>query len=147
MCEASGAEYGDERQAAVALPPQVIGSIETAFGYGTVTRGSSIAVQAMAGDAVCWGDVIETAPDGRIGIRFIDGTAFKISRGTRVVLSEITTQLQWDLAFSLAGGERDFRFHCRPGAQRPVLSGSTHLLEAFAAGPTPEGSDYCRSWH
>ena len=81
-------EYGDECQAAVALPPQVIGNIETAIGCGTVTRGSSIAVQAMAGDAVCRGDVIETAADGRIGIRFIDGTAFKISRGTRVVLSE-----------------------------------------------------------
>jgi VCBS repeat-containing protein len=77
MFEASGAE-----------PPQVIGNIETTIGCGTVTRGSGIAVQAMVGDAACRSDVIETAAEGRIGIRFIDGTAFKISRGTRVVLSK-----------------------------------------------------------
>src|ERR1700726_4882831 len=77
MFEASGAE-----------PPQVIGNIETAIGCGTVTPGSGIAVQAMVGDAVCRSDVIETAAEGRIGIRFIDGIAFKISRGTRVVLSK-----------------------------------------------------------
>ena len=77
MFEASGGE-----------PPQVIGNIEMAIGCGTVTRGSGIAVQAMVGDAVCRSDVIETAAEGRIGIRFIDGTAVKISRGTRVVLSK-----------------------------------------------------------
>jgi hypothetical protein len=90
MFETSGAEYEDECQAAVDLPPQVIGNIETAIGCGTVTRGSGIAVQAMVGDAVCRGDVIETAADGRIGIRFIDGTAFKIPGGTRVALSAFT---------------------------------------------------------
>src|SRR4030088_3805817 len=42
----------------------------------------------MVGDPVCQGDVIETAADGRIGIRFIDGTVFNTSGGTRVVLSE-----------------------------------------------------------
>ena len=90
MFETSGAEYEDECQAAVDLPPPVIGNIETAIGCGTVTRGSGIAVQAMVGDAVCRGDVIETAADGRIGIRFIDGTAFKIPGGTRVALSAFT---------------------------------------------------------
>ena len=90
MFAASGAEYEDECQAAVDLPPQVIGNIETAIGCGTVTRGSGIAVQAMVGDAVCGGDVIETAADGRIGIRVIDGTAFKIPGGTRVALSAFT---------------------------------------------------------
>ncbi len=90
MFEASGAESGDERQAGVALPPQVIGNIETAIGCGTVTRGSGIAVQAVVGDAVCQGDVIETSAEGRIGIRFIDGTTCKISRGTRVVLGAFT---------------------------------------------------------
>ncbi|WP_024519555.1 Ig-like domain-containing protein [Bradyrhizobium sp. Tv2a-2] len=78
MFEAPGAE-----------PPQVVGNIETAIGCGTVTRGSGIAVQAMVGDAVLQDDVIETAADGRIGIRFIDGTAFKIPEGTRVVLGEL----------------------------------------------------------
>ena len=51
-------------------------------------RASGIAVQVMVGDPVCQGDVIETAADGRIGIRFIDGTVFNLSRSTRVVLNE-----------------------------------------------------------
>ncbi|MBR0756698.1 VCBS domain-containing protein [Bradyrhizobium jicamae] len=42
----------------------------------------------MAGDPVCRGDAIETAAGARIGIRFIDGTVFNLSAGTRVVLDE-----------------------------------------------------------
>ena len=34
------------------------------------------------------GDVIETAVDGRVGIRFIDGTAFNLSGGARMALDE-----------------------------------------------------------
>jgi hypothetical protein len=88
MSVAFGAEYEEECQAGVApqVIGQVIGNIETAIGFGTVTQGNGVAIQAVVGDAVCLGDVIETAADGRIGIRFIDGTAFKISCGTRVVL-------------------------------------------------------------
>src|SRR6266576_2620508 len=81
-------ESGDECKAAVALLPQVIGNIQTAIGRGTLTRASGIAVQVMVGDPVCQGNVIETAADGRIGIRFIDGTVFNLSRSTRVVLDE-----------------------------------------------------------
>jgi hypothetical protein len=87
MLVAFGAEYGNERQAGVA--PQIIGNIETAIGCGTVTHGNGVAIQAVVGDAVYRGDVIETAADGRIGIRFIDGTAFKIPCGTRVVLGAL----------------------------------------------------------
>ena len=75
-------------KAVAALLPQVIGNIQTAIGCGTLRRASGIAVQVMVGDPVCQGDVIETAADGRIGIRFIDGTVFNLSRGTRVVLNE-----------------------------------------------------------
>jgi len=81
-------ESGDECKAAVALLPQVIGNVQTAIGGGSLRRASGIAVQVMVGDPVCQGDVIETAADGRIGIRFIDGTVFNTSGGTRVVLSE-----------------------------------------------------------
>src|SRR5207247_5238267 len=81
-------ESGDECKAAVALLPQVIGNIQTAIGRGTLTRASGIAVPVMVGDPVCHGDVIETAADGRIGIRFIDGTVFNLSGDTRVVISE-----------------------------------------------------------
>src|SRR6266567_5578439 len=88
MFVASRVEAGDECKAVVALLPQVIGNIQTAIGSGTLTRASGIAVQVEVGDSVCQGDVIETAADGRIGIRFIDGTVFNLSNRTRVVLSE-----------------------------------------------------------
>jgi VCBS repeat-containing protein len=88
MFVACRVESEDECKAAAAVLPQLIGNIQTAIGCATLRRASGIAVQAMAGDPVCQGDVIETAADGRIGIRFIDGTVFNLSGGTRVVLDE-----------------------------------------------------------
>ncbi|KWV58045.1 hypothetical protein AS156_35010 [Bradyrhizobium macuxiense] len=66
----------------------VIGSIQTAIGRCTITRAGGIPVQAMVGDPVCPDDVIETAADGRIEIRFIDGTVFNLSHDSGVVLGE-----------------------------------------------------------
>src|SRR5262249_4224640 len=60
---------------------------------GTLTRGNGVAAPVMAGDPLCRADVIETAADGQIGIRLIDGTLFNISGGTRVALSEFV----WDV--------------------------------------------------
>jgi len=88
MLVASGVEFGDACMAAVGQLPQVIGNIQTAIGCGTIRRASGIAVQVMVGDPVCLGDVIETAADGRIEIRFVDGTVFNLSRDARVELSE-----------------------------------------------------------
>src|SRR5216684_297546 len=88
MFVASRVESGDEGKAVVALLPQVIGHIQTRIGCGTLRRASGIAVQVVVGDPVCQGDVIETAADGRIGIRFIDGTVFNLFNSTRVVLNE-----------------------------------------------------------
>src|SRR6266581_9773183 len=86
MFVASRVESGNE--GFFALLPQVTGYVETAIGCGTLRRANGIAVQVTVGDPVCQGDVIETAADGRIGIRFIDGTVFNLSRGARVALSE-----------------------------------------------------------
>src|ERR1700753_2085932 len=88
MSVASGVEFGDPCMAALGQPPQVIGNIETVIGCGPITRARGIAVQVMIGDPVCRDDVIETAADGLIEIRFIDGTVFTLSRDTRVVLSD-----------------------------------------------------------
>ena len=44
MLIASGVEFEDDGKAAVALPPQVIGTIQTAVGYGTLTRTDGVAV-------------------------------------------------------------------------------------------------------
>ena len=87
MLVASG--VGGEREAVVAPPSQVIGYIQTAIGCGgTIRRASGIAVQVTVGDPVCQSDIIETTADGRIGIRFVDGTVFNLSDGACVELSE-----------------------------------------------------------
>ncbi|MEJ2377248.1 MAG: hypothetical protein P8Y71_18190 [Pseudolabrys sp.] len=63
-----------------------IGKIETVVGSGTLTRVDGTACRAKVGDLLRQGDVIETAADGRVGIRFIDGTAFCVSNSARMVL-------------------------------------------------------------
>jgi hypothetical protein len=88
MFVASRVEFGDGGEAVAALLPRVIGNIQTVIGGGTLARAGGIAAQVLVGAPVCQGDVIETAADGRIEIRFIDGTVFTLSRDTRVVLSE-----------------------------------------------------------
>ena len=85
---ASRVESGDQCKAAATAVPQVIGNIQTAIGCGTLTRANGVAVQVVVGDPVCQGDVIETAADGPIGIRFIDGTVFNLSHSARAVLNE-----------------------------------------------------------
>ena len=86
MFVASRVESGNE--GVLALLSQATGYIQTAIGCATLTRANGIAVQVRVGDPVCQGDGIETAADGRIGIRFIDGTVFSLSPGTRVELNE-----------------------------------------------------------
>src|SRR5258705_5912474 len=75
-------------QEVAALLPQVIGHMRTVIGSGTLARACGIAGEVKVGDPVCQGDVIETAADGGAGIRFIDGTAFNLSGGARMVLDE-----------------------------------------------------------
>ena len=63
----------------------------------TLPFASSLAI------SVCQGDVIETAADGRIGIRFIDGTVFNLSCNTRVVLNEFVCDSTGTLHSALFG--------------------------------------------
>ncbi|XIA64473.1 VCBS domain-containing protein [Bradyrhizobium sp. TZ2] len=105
MFVVSGVESGDKK-AAVALLPQVIGSIQTAIGRGILRRASGIAIQVMPGDPVCQGDVIETAADGRIGIRFIDGTVFNLSSSTCVAVNEFACDSTGTLHSALFGVTR-----------------------------------------
>src|SRR5260370_40412713 len=85
--QGDGASVADVREVA-ALLPEVIGHIQKAIGSGTLTRASGIPVQVKLGDPVCQGDGIETAADGRVGIRFIDGTTFYLSISARMGLDE-----------------------------------------------------------
>ena len=85
---------------------KVIGHIQTAIGSGTLTRAGGIAVQAKVGDPVCQGDVIETAADGRVGLRFIDGTGFELSSSARMVLDEFVCDANGTSHSSLFGVTR-----------------------------------------
>jgi hypothetical protein len=101
MLVASGVEFGDARMAALCQLPQVIGNVQAAVGCGTIKRAGGIAIQVMIGDPVCQGDVIETAADGRIEIRFVDGTVFNLSRDARVELSEFARDSNGSLQSAL----------------------------------------------
>jgi VCBS repeat-containing protein len=91
MLVASGVEHRSAYTAAAAALSEVIGSIQAVIGLGTLSRAGSIAVEVAVGDPVYQGDVIETAADGRIDIRLIDGTIFNISSGARVELREFVS--------------------------------------------------------
>jgi VCBS repeat-containing protein len=89
MLVASGVELGANCEAAAALPPVVIGKIEIVGGSGgTISRPSGIISKTVIGDPVYRGDVIEITADGRIGIRFNDGTIFHLSHGARAELCD-----------------------------------------------------------
>ncbi|MCP3465142.1 VCBS domain-containing protein [Bradyrhizobium sp. CCGUVB23] len=77
----------------VVPPPKIIGTVHTAIGCGTLRRASGVATEVMVGDPLCLGDVIETADDGQIGIRFIDDTLFNLSSGARMEVSEFGCDL------------------------------------------------------
>src|SRR6476646_6115475 len=64
-----------------------IGRIQSATGGVTAARAASV-VALKAGELVYRGDVIETAPDGAVGIVFIDGTSFNLSDSGRITLDE-----------------------------------------------------------
>ncbi|MBO4222127.1 VCBS domain-containing protein [Bradyrhizobium neotropicale] len=89
MFVASCVESGGDRNAIVAQLRQIIGHVQIAIGCCTLSRATGIAVPLTAGDPVYQGDVIETADDAQVGLRFIDGTLFNLSPGTRLVLNEL----------------------------------------------------------
>ena len=103
MFVASRITFRGDGKAVVALHSQVIGNIQTAIGCSTLARANGVAVRIIVGDPVCQGDVIETAADGRIGIRFIDGTVFNLSCNTRVVLNEFVCDSTGTLQSALFG--------------------------------------------
>jgi hypothetical protein len=73
-----------------------IGRVVTAKGRITIEHPSAVVVQAnvvgtaqaKVGDLVYQGDVIQTGPDGNVGLTLSDGTAFNLSSNGRMVLNE-----------------------------------------------------------
>ena len=49
---------------------------------------AAILFKSKRGDPVCRGDILETTAGGKVGIRFIDGTAFNLSDSARAVVKE-----------------------------------------------------------
>ena len=66
----------------------VIGQIESVVGVCSLTRPGGDPFQVKRGDPVCRGDILETTASGKVGIRFIDGTAFSLSDSARAVVKE-----------------------------------------------------------
>ncbi|HET9716229.1 MAG TPA: FecR family protein [Pseudolabrys sp.] len=74
-----------------------IGKVVTATGAVTIEHVSAVVVQAAlgnqpinakTGDPIYLGDVVATGSDGRVGITFLDGTAFDLSSNARMVMNE-----------------------------------------------------------
>src|SRR5262245_1121941 len=68
----------------------VVGEIKTVVGACTLTRPGGDPFPIKTGDPICSGDIIETTAGGKVGIRFIDGTAFNLSDSARVVVKEFS---------------------------------------------------------
>jgi hypothetical protein len=74
-----------------------IGQVVSAKGKATITHAKAKlvlvtlgdqAVSAKVGDPVYLGDIVRTGSDGRLGIAFADGTAFKLDNNARMVLNK-----------------------------------------------------------
>ncbi|WP_456728581.1 DUF5801 repeats-in-toxin domain-containing protein [Bradyrhizobium sp. USDA 3364] len=67
----------------------MVGIVQTAVGCGTVARARGIAIQAVAGDPVYQGDIIEVEAGGQVEIRLIDGTLLNLPAGSRLELGDL----------------------------------------------------------
>jgi len=74
-----------------------IGKVMTTQGGVTVEHVNAVVVQAAlnnqpgqakVGDPIYRGDIVATAPDGKVGIVFADGTAFDLSSNARMAMTE-----------------------------------------------------------
>jgi VCBS repeat-containing protein len=71
-------------------PLCAVGTVEGVVGSCSLTRPAHDPIQIKPGDAVCRGDILETAAGGKVCIRFIDGTVFDLSDSARMVVKEFT---------------------------------------------------------
>ena len=78
------AETGDERKAAAALLPHVIGNIEAAAGFGALRHASGTATQAMVGDPR------SRARTGGFGMLWLTALTFSMMREVRAADPNVT---------------------------------------------------------
>lgn len=82
----------------VAPDTNPIGKVLTVAGTAHIEHSTAITLQvnlptnavsqAKVGDLVYLGDVIETGPDGKLGVGFADGSSFNVSSNARMTVNE-----------------------------------------------------------
>ncbi len=80
---------GQYAQAGAATGAAPIGQVETLEGTATAQRTDGTRVTLKIGDPVFQGDVVQSGPDSKLGITFIDKTVFTLSDQGRMVLDEM----------------------------------------------------------
>ena len=88
--------WGENTGAAPNTNP--IGKVLTATGAVRIDHSTAITVQAnlpttgvgeaKVGDLVYLGDIIQTGPDGKLGVAFADGSSFSVSPNARMEVNE-----------------------------------------------------------
>jgi hypothetical protein len=96
LCFGVNLAWGQNASAAPDTNP--IGKVLTATGTVRIDHSTAITVQAnlptngageaKVGDLVYRGDIIETGPDGKLGVAFADGTSFSVSPNARMEVNE-----------------------------------------------------------
>ena len=82
---AHGVDVSSARQP---LSAPTIGELKAVVGSVTITRANAPIAQALAGDAIYQGDVIETGVDGLVSISLVDGSKLCLCPNALVVLDE-----------------------------------------------------------
>lgn len=87
-----------QTNAAVSIETTPIGKVVTATGIARVQHPAAVVVQAnlppgglgqvKIGELIYRDDLIETGPDGGLGITFTDGTSFNLSKNARMEVNE-----------------------------------------------------------
>ena len=72
--------------------------------------------QAKVGDFIYRGDIIQTGPDGKLGVGFTDGSSFSVSPNARMEVNEFVYDPHGHFNSSLMSThERYIYFHCWRG--------------------------------
>ena len=66
-----------------------IGKVINLSGSATSTHADGVSVDLKVGDPVFQGDVVQTGPDSKLGVSFLDDTVFSMSADARMVLDEL----------------------------------------------------------
>src|SRR6187431_3069334 len=69
-------------------PQDAIGQVRSLTGSAWVSRANTAFVDLRTHDWVFQSDVLKTGPDGSVSIEFVDGTIFRLGRGSHLSLDE-----------------------------------------------------------